>query len=181
MTSKEENEVKSFVDNYNTDEVLALLLKDVDLSTVTTIMLRNGNRYSRRLLKFFQWLCKYIPLLIMLFHAIGIYDFSQHPREMFVLIEGNTACYFFIYIMVYILPMILILASRFFWLCWRYRIPFFYYFGVNAIHIAEQSIFTTNDMVDAHYALFIMTAMFYMYGFSEMFFKETKLGRKFFS
>lgn len=56
----------------------------------------------------------------MFFHAYGIWDFSQHPKEMFVPHEENLPCYLFIYFMVYILPMVTILASRFFFLCWWY-------------------------------------------------------------
>jgi hypothetical protein len=80
--------------------------------------------------------------------------------------------------MVYILPMVLILASRFFFLCWRYRIPFFYFFGINATHIVEWSWYTTQDMIDSCFTVMIVTAMFYLYGFADMFISKTKLGRK---
>lgn len=53
-----------------------------------------------------------------------------------------------IYFSVYVHPLVIILASRFFWLCYRYRIPMFIYlFGINAIHLVYGSIFTTNDVV----------------------------------
>ena len=45
-----------------------------------------------------------------------MFDFSRNPKEMFVVHKANWACYAFIYIMVYVLPMVLILASRFFWI-----------------------------------------------------------------
>ena len=59
-------------------------LKDKDVSEVMDLLMRNGNRYSRRILKFFRWFCKYVPIMIMLFHAYGMCNFSQHPSEMFI-------------------------------------------------------------------------------------------------
>lgn len=80
--------------------------------------------------------------------------------------------------MIYILPMVLILASRFFFLCWRYRIPFFYFFGVNAAHIVEWSWYTTKDMVDSCFTVMVVTAIFYLYSFVDLFISRSKLGRK---
>ena len=161
------------------EEVLRML-QGLDISEVMRLMMSGGNRYNRRILKFFKWFSKWVPIAIMLFHAYGIWDFSRHPREMFTLYQENMACYIFIYFMLYVLPMVIILASRFFWLCWRYRIPFFYFFGVNAIHLAYFSCFTTNEMVTSHFALMVMTVTFYLYGLVEMF-CETKIGKKLFS
>lgn len=154
------------------------LIKDVDVTELMRMLMRHGNRYSRRILKFFRWYCKYMPIGLMCFHAYGIWEFSQHPREMFIPYEENMPCYLFIYFMVYILPMVAILASRFFFLCWRYRIPFMYFFGINAAHIVERSWYTTNDMVDSCYTVMVVTALFYLYGFGEMFINKTHVGRK---
>lgn len=154
------------------------LIKDIDVTELMGMIMKHGNRYSRRILKFFRWFCKYIPFSIMCFHAYGIWDFSQHPREMFVPYDENMPCYIFIYFMVYILPMVTILASRFFFLCWYHRIPFIYFSGVNAAHIVEWNWYTTNDMVDSCYTVMAVTAMFYLYGFADMFIKQTKMGRK---
>lgn len=90
----------------------------------------------------------------------------------------NFPCYLFIYFMVYVLPMVLILASRFFFLCWRYRIPFFYFASINAAHIVEWSWYTTNDMIDSCFTIMVVTAMFYIYGFFDIFISRSKLGRK---
>lgn len=154
------------------------LIKDIDVTELMGMLMKHGNRYSRRILKFFRWYCKYMPVCLMCFHAYGIWDFSRHPREMFVPYDENMPCYIFIYFMIYILPMVTILASRFFFLCWYYRIPFFYFFGVNAAHIVEWNWYTTNDMVDSCYTVMIVTGMFYLYGFVDMFIKQTKMGRK---
>ena len=154
------------------------LIKDVDVTELMRMLMRHGNRYSRRILKFFRWYCKYMPIGLMCFHAYGIWDFSQHPREMFIPYEENMPCYLFIYFMIYILPMVTILASRFFFLCWRYRIPFFYFFGINAAHIVEWNWYTTNEMVDSCYTVMIVTGMFYLYGFCDTIINKTKVGRK---
>nr|DAQ06072.1 MAG TPA: hypothetical protein [Caudoviricetes sp.] len=154
------------------------LLKNVDVTELIDMLMKHGNRYSRRILKFFRWFCKYVPVVLMCFHAYGILEFSQHHREMFIPYAENAPCYIYIYFMVYVLPMVAILASRFFFLCWRYRIPFFYFFGINAAHIVEWSWYTTNNMIDSCFTVMIVTAMFYLYGFADMFISRTKLGRK---
>lgn len=158
---------------------LSELMRGLDISEVINLYIKSGHGYSRRILRFFKWFSKWAPLTIMLCHAYVVLEFSQHPREMFILIDGNDASYCFTYAMVYLLPMVIILASRFFWLCWRYRIPFFYYIGVNSIHIGYGSIFTTNAMVMSHVCLFIMIGGFYLYGFSDIFL-QSRIGRKIF-
>lgn len=161
------------------EEQLMRLLKSIDISDVLKVASNHGNRYNRRILKFFRWFCKWAPVFIMCVHTYGMLEFAHHPREMIIPIRGNTACYMFIYLMVYIMPMIIILASRFFFLCWKYRIPFLYYFGVNAIHIVHGSVFTTNSMIMSHYALFVMIAVIYAYAFSDILL-NTYIGRKIF-
>ena len=161
------------------EKQLERLLEGIDISDVLKVASERGNRYNRRILKFFRWFCKWVPVFIMCVHVFGMLEFASHQREMIIPIEGNTSCYMFIYLMVYIMPMVIILASRFFFLCWRYRIPFFYYFGVNAIHIVHGSIFTTNSMIMSHYALFVMIAVIYAYAFSDILL-NTRVGRRLF-
>lgn len=67
--------------NKEDEDNLLKWLKDKDVSEVIDLLMRHGNRYSRRILKFFRWFCKYVPITLMCFHAYGIYEFSQHPRE----------------------------------------------------------------------------------------------------
>ena len=161
------------------EKQLERLLEGIDISDVLKVASERGNRYNRRILKFFRWFCKWVPVFIMCVHVFGMLEFASHQREMIIPIEGNTSCYMFIYLMVYIMPMVIILASRFFFLCWRYRIPFFYYFGVNAIHIVHGSVFTTNSMIMSHYTLFVMIALIYVYAFSDIFL-NTYVGRRLF-
>lgn len=137
------------------EEEFQRLTEGIDVSEVMNLLMKGENRYNRRILKFFQWFCKWMPICIMLTHWIAIYDFGQNHYDMFEDYSDNWISYTFTYFMLYVLPMVIILASRFFWLCWRYRIPFIYFFGVNALHIAYWSWYTTNEMVKGHYALMI--------------------------
>lgn len=187
MTQEQEAEVQRLIKDIDATEMMRMLMKhgnvqrwikDIDVTELMGMLMKYGNRYSRRILKFFRWFCKYVPIIIMCLHAYGMWDFSQHPREMFITNNENFPCYLFIYFMVYILPMVLILASRFFYLCWRYRIPFFYFFGVNAAHIVHWSWYTTNDMIDSCFTVMVVTAIFYLYSFVDLFISRTKLGRK---
>lgn len=99
--------------NKEDEDNLLRWLRDKDVSEVMNLLMRHGNRYSRRILKFFRWFCKYVPIIIMCFHAYGMWDFSKHPGEIFITNNEHFPCYLFIYFMIYILPMVLILASRF--------------------------------------------------------------------
>ena len=85
------------------------------------------------------------------------------------------------YIMVYVLPMVIILASRFFWLCWKYRIPFFYFFAVNSIHLVYWSWYTTKEMIMAHFAIMAFTLLLYIYGAAEWFCSKSSLGKRLFN
>lgn len=126
-----------------TDEkkkALLSVLDGMDVSEVISLLIMSGNSYSRRLLKFIKWITKWLPICIMVWHSFAMLDFSQNPREMFIVHSEHWPSYTFIYVLLYVLPLVLILFSRFFWLCWVYRIPFFYYFGVNAIHLTYWSV-----------------------------------------
>lgn len=150
-----------------TDEERQELLRIVrgsDVSEVMNVVLNGGNRYSRRILRFFRWFCKWVPVVVMLLHCAAMLDFRGNDYDMFVTYGDNWASYAFTYFMLYVLPMVIILASRFFFLCWKYRVPFFYFFGVNAIHIGYWSWYTTNEMAAAHVCLMVMIAGFYVYG-----------------
>lgn len=146
------------------EKQLAQLMKNVDIIDILKIALVSSTKYNRRILKFFRWFCKWVPVFIMCAHALC------------VLMENMSL---FIYAMVYVLPMIIIIASRFFFLCWRYRIPFMFCLGLNAIHIVHCSIFTTAEMIMSHYALFVMIAVIYVYAFSDILL-NTCVGRRLF-
>lgn len=161
------------------DKTLVDLLRGRDISEVVNLMMHSGSIYNRRILKFFRWFCKWMPIAIMLAHWYGIYDFAQDNRPTFILARATIFADVWAYFMLYILPLVIILASRFFFLCWRYRIPFYYFIGVNAIHLAYLSPFTTADMIMTHYCLMIFICIAYIVGFLEMFFKSD-MGKKIF-
>lgn len=168
MTKEEEKQVLAAIEGKDIAEVLALLASV-------------GNRYSRRILRFFRWFCKWVPIGIMVWHSAAMIDFNMNHYDMFEPYEDNWVSYAFTYFMLYVLPLVIILASRFFWLCWRYRIPFFYFFGVNAIHIGYWSWYTTDEMARGHICLMVFTLGFYLYGFAEPFMNNTRLGKRLFS
>lgn len=102
---------------------MSIALKGLDVSEIVNLIILSGRGYSAKLLKFFKWYCQVMPVFIMVFHIACMYVFAQHSKEMGKWYEENMLCYAFIYFAVYIHPMIIIPASRFFWLCYRYRIP----------------------------------------------------------
>ena len=114
------------------------LIKDIDVTELMGMLMKYGNRYSRRILKFFRWFCKYVPITIMLLHAYGMWDFSQHPREMFITNNENFPCYLFIYFMVYgfdiskqvLLPMLEV-QNTFLLFLWSQRCA---YRGMELVH-----------------------------------------------
>ena len=123
---------------------------------------------------------KWLPICIMVWHSFAMWDFSQNPREMFIVHSEHWPSYTFIYVLLYLLPMVLILFSRFFWLCWFYRIPFFYYFGVNAIHLTYWSWYTTKEMVMSCMSVIVMTGVFYLYWVIDWFLTRTRIGKRIF-
>ncbi len=156
-------------------------VKGKDASEVICLLMENGKTYSRRLLKFVQWVAKWVPIVIMLWHCFAMWDFSHNPREMFIVHSEHWPSYTFIYFMLYLLPVILIVFSELFCLCWVYRIPFFYFFGVNSIHITFGSWYTTNEMVGASLSVIVMTVFFYAYWLVKRFLTDTRIGRRIFA
>lgn len=63
-----------------------------DIAEVIAMLSTAGNRYSRRILRFFRWFCKWMPLVLMLTHFYGVTDFARNPHEMFVVHDENAAC-----------------------------------------------------------------------------------------
>ena len=56
--------------------------------------------------------------------------------------------------------------------------PFFYFASINAAHIVEWSWYTTKDMIDSCFTIMVVTAIFYLYSFVDLFISRSKLGRK---
>lgn len=49
---------------------------------------------------------------------------------------------------------------------------------MNAAHIVEWSWYTTKDMIDSCFTIMVVTAIFYLYSFVDLFISRSKLGRK---
>lgn len=73
------------------------LVKGKDISEIMSLLAESGNQYSRRILRFFRWFCKWVPIMIMVAHMYGMFDFSRNQKEMFAVHGANWACYTFIY------------------------------------------------------------------------------------
>ncbi len=57
------------------------LIKDVDVTELMGMLMKHGNRYSRRILKFFRWYCKYMPLSLMSFTLMVSGTFLSIPKK----------------------------------------------------------------------------------------------------
>nr|WP_297658485.1 hypothetical protein [uncultured Prevotella sp.] len=171
MTKEQEAEVQRLITDLGVVSISRVLFKGMDISEMINVIILSGKGYSAKLLNFFKWYCQIMPVFIMLFHIACMITFASHSKEMGIWFKENWVSYAFIYFSVYIHPLVIILASRFFWLCYRWRIPMFIYlFGINAIHIVYGSVFTTNAMVSANVVILVTTLMFYLYGFADKFF-----------
>lgn len=171
MSKEDEEEVQRLMKSVGVVQLSKVLFKGMDVSEMINVIILSGRGYSAKLLTLFKYYCKVMPIFIMVFHAVSMYFFAQHRKEMCVWFEENMLSYALIYFSVYIHPLVLILASRFFWLCYRYRIPMIIYmFGINAVHIVYGSIFTTNEMIGANIVIMVMTLIFYLYGIADKYF-----------
>lgn len=90
----------------------------MDVSEMINVIILAGRGYSVKLLTWFKYYCEVMPLFIMLFHIACMVTFASHEKEMCVWFKENWVSAAFIYFSVYIHPLVLIIASRFFWLCY---------------------------------------------------------------
>ena len=88
------------------------------------------------------------------------------PRPTVVDTNLNGNCIIWIYVLAYIyMPLTMIPVSYFFRYCWIFRIPFFYFFGINAIRLYYQHWLITPEQLEMHHVFIIFTLMLYAYGF----------------
>lgn len=129
---------------------------------------RNLNTLDRGIFWLYEWTLKYIPIVIMVAHWYGVFDFHSNPRELLVNVKENEACIAYLYCMTYIVPVLLMMpASYFFQLCWIYRIPFVYCIGVNMIRLFYGEWLITNEMYDCDVVWIMMTCALYVYAIAE--------------
>lgn len=74
---------------------------------------------NRSIFFFYEKALRYVPILLMLCHWYGVYNFHDNPREIVLDIRENEECIAYLYFMVYVFPVVFMLpASHFFKLCW---------------------------------------------------------------
>lgn len=72
---------KFFTMNEDDKRMFLALVKGKDISEIMSLLAESGNQYSRRILRFFRWFCKWVPFFIMLTHMYGIFDFAVIRRR----------------------------------------------------------------------------------------------------
>lgn len=121
-------------------------------------------RLDRGIFTFYEMGLKYVPIMLMLAHWYGLYDFHANPREIMICIEENETCIAYLFFMSYIFPVLFMLpASLFFGLCWIYRLPFIYFTATCVIRLYYQSWLITNEMKDTDMILVIFMFTLYLY------------------
>lgn len=121
---------------------------------------------NRKIFKFYELLSKWAPIPLMLGHWYGVMDYGNYPRPVILDTGDNGNCVIWLYVLAYIyMPLTMIPVSFFFHYCWIFRIPFLYFFGVNAIRLYYQSWMIRPNQIEAHHILIIFTLILYMYGF----------------
>lgn len=116
----------------------------------------------------YEWALRYVPIMIMLGHWYGVFDFHSNPREILVCAKENEACIAYLYCMTYVFPVVMMMpASYFYQLCWIYRIPFVYAIGVSVVRLFYGSWFITNEMYDADVILIMLTMALYAYAVAQ--------------
>lgn len=134
------------------------------------------NWLDRRIFKLYELGIKWVPIPLMLAHWFGTWDYTQHPRPIVVDTADNGACIVWMYVLAYVyMPLAMLPASYFFHYCWMFRIPFLYFFGINAIRIYYRHWLLTPDMVEAHHILIIFTLILYAYGFVKIACERSKV------
>lgn len=126
---------------------------------------RNANTMEHGIWYFYKYGIGIAAIILMLTHWYGVYDYSCMPRPVVIDTEQNGHCIIWIYCLAYVyMPMMMIPASKFFRQCWLWRVPYVYFFGINAIRIAYGHWLIRYEMIDAHEAMIIMTIIVYIYG-----------------
>lgn len=133
------------------------------------------NLLNRKIYRFYELLAKWAPIPLMLGHWYGVWDYGKYTRPVILDTDNNGYCIIWIYILSYIyMPLCMIPVSFFFHYCWIYRIPFFYFIGINAIRIYYQHWLITPEQLPMHHVFIIFTLILYAYGFIKIAFQSKK-------
>lgn len=121
---------------------------------------------NRKIWNFYKFLSKWAPIPLILGHWYGVWDYGLHPKAIVLDTELNGNCIIWLYILAYVyMPLTMIPVSYFFHYCWIFRIPFFYFFGINAIRLYYQHWLITPEQLEMHHVFIIFTLILYAYGF----------------
>lgn len=139
------------------------LLSNEELQVLRTRIL------ERRIYYFYFHAVKWAPVVVMLVHWYGVFDYVSSPHNALQTVSNSSVCTVFLYLLAYVyMPLMMLPASYFFKLCWIFRIPFLYFFGVNAIRLYYGSLLITEEMVDSHLVIIVFTLIMYVYGFTQI-------------
>ena len=70
---------------------------------------------NRKIWWYYKMLSKWAPMLMMLGHWYGVWDYGRHPRAMILDTEVNGNCIIWIYVLAYVyMPLAMIPVSYFF-------------------------------------------------------------------
>ena len=120
---------------------------------------------SRKIYCFYEFLSWLAPIIIMLWHWYGVFDYSRYPRPTILDTDDNGSCVIWMYVLCYAyMPFAMIPVSYFFQWCWIIRIPFYDFIGINAIRLWYHHWLITPEQLPAHYVLIVLTIIFYIYG-----------------
>lgn len=134
---------------------------------------------DRRIFNLYEFGIKWVPIVLMLGHWYGVWDYGHHPRPVFVDTEDNGACIVWLYILAYVyMPLAMMPASYFFHYCWIFRIPFLYFFGINAIRCYYGNWLIRPEQLEAHHIFIIFTIILYIYGFTKIACERSKVCSK---
>lgn len=124
---------------------------------------------NRKIFRYYELLSKWGPVPLMLGHWYGVLDYGLHHTPTVLDTDNNGACVVWLYVMAYVyMPMAMIPVSFFFRYCWIYRIPFLYFFGINAIRLYYGSWMIRPEQLEMHHIFIVFTIIMYAYGFAKI-------------
>lgn len=130
---------------------------------------------DRGIFKLYEFGIKWMPIPIMLGHWYGVYDYAHYPRAVIVDTDINGDCVIWLYILAYVyMPLAMLPASYFFHYCWIFRIPFLYFFGINAIRLYYHNWMIRPNQLDAHFIFILFTIILYAYGLTKKIIENRK-------
>lgn len=143
-------------------------VKDEQPSEDFRLLVKN-NWLDRRIFALYQFGIQWMPIILMLTHWYGVWDYGNQPRPIVLDTEQNGNCVIWLYSLAYIyMPLAMLPATYFYKYCWMFRIPFIYFFGINAVRLYYQHWLITPEQLEGHHIIIILTIILYIYGFAKI-------------